>query len=262
MVFLCTALQSIVSTSGLVSSPRKRLSELPGIADRATSLPRLPIVSLLSVRMRFIVLHEVQQQMSISCLAKFAPQRRIQPPSVHFETLPSYLASLGSALLTNLFDQLSLVLMSGFVFSVCRLVSRRCHIFPNLNKASACLRYILQGSDSSACHLRQRPPQLLRFAFRMFCLQTRYAPTHRSNHHDSMSHEFQTSPRMRRLVANTPPNLVSYPADHLFASGCSPPHITVTQLPSATWLWYTTVRTYTELTKRLPGRTQSHLYVG
>src|SRR6202035_287390 len=33
---------------------------------------------------------------------------------------------------------------------------------------------------------------------------------------------------------NTPPNRVRHPAGCLFASGCSPPHLTETQLPSAT----------------------------
>ena len=119
-----------------------------------------------------------------------------------------------------------------FVFPICHLVSRWCHSILTLFRDSTPLRYC-QGSDSSACHLRQRSPQLLRFAFSMFRLQPRCALTHRFNHHHSVSHEFQTSPRMSRLVAHTPPNRVRYPADHLFTSDCSPPHLTVTQLPSA-----------------------------
>ena len=141
-----------------------------------------------------------------------------------------------------------------FVFPICHLVSRWCHSILTLFRDSTPLRYC-QGSDSSACHLRQRSPQLLRFAFSMFRLQPRCALTHRFNHHHSVSHEFQTSPRMSRLVAHTPPNRVRYPADHLFTSDCSPPHLTVTQLPSAAWVWFTTVRTCTELTKPPPGRT-------
>ncbi|VFM97547.1 MAG: hypothetical protein BECKG1743D_GA0114223_102421 [Candidatus Kentron sp. G] len=38
-----------------------------------------------------------------------------------------------------------------------------------------------------------------------------------------------------------PPNRVRYPTDCLFASGCSPPHLTVTQLPSASESWHTPV---------------------
>ena len=35
---------------------------------------------------------------------------------------------------------------------------------------------------------------------------------------------------------NTPPNRVRHPAGCLFASGCSPPRLAATQLPSATWV--------------------------
>ena len=102
-----------------------------------------------------------------------------------------------------------------FVFPICHLVSRWCHSILTLFRDSTPLRYC-QGSDSSTCHLRQRSPQLLRFAFSMFRLQPRCTLTHRFNHHHSVSHEFQTSPRMSRLVAHTPPNRVRYPADHSF----------------------------------------------
>ena len=51
-------------------------------------------------------------------------------------------------------------------------------------------------------------------------------------HHASVSSGFRTSPWNRRLVAAPPPNRVRFTTDRLFASGCSPPRFTATQLPS------------------------------
>ncbi len=45
----------------------------------------------------------------------------------------------------------------------------------------------------------------------------------------------------------TPPYRVRYPTDRQFASGCSPPRLSATQLPSATGLWLTPTRTCTVL---------------
>ncbi len=45
----------------------------------------------------------------------------------------------------------------------------------------------------------------------------------------------------------TPPNRVRHPTDRQFASGCSPPRLSTTQLPSATGLWLTPARTFTVL---------------
>ena len=49
----------------------------------------------------------------------------------------------------------------------------------------------------------------------------------------------------------------SSPADRQFASGCSPPRLAATQLPSATGTWLTPTRTYTVLFARLHARTRS-----
>ena len=68
--------------------------------------------------------------------------------------------------------------------------------------------------------------------------------------------DFAMNEQARRY---TPPNRVRYPADRQFASGCSPPHLMVTQLPSATGLWLTPTRTYTVLFARLHGRTHSRV---
>jgi hypothetical protein len=43
---------------------------------------------------------------------------------------------------------------------------------------------------------------------------------------------FRASPLASRLAATTRPNRVRYPTDRRFISGCSPPHLAVTQLPS------------------------------
>ena len=56
----------------------------------------------------------------------------------------------------------------------------------------------------------------------------------------------------RRLAL---PNRVRHPTDCLFASGCSPPHFAVTQLPSATALWHTPTGTFTLLMNCPRGRT-------
>ena len=56
-----------------------------------------------------------------------------------------------------------------------------------------------------------------------------------------------------------PPNRVRHPADRQFASGCSPPRLTTTQLPSATRSWLASTRTCTVLIRRLHRRTHSGL---
>ena len=64
--------------------------------------------------------------------------------------------------------------------------------------------------------------------------------------------------RLRPLSAGSPTlpaESSSSPADRQFASGCSPPHLAVTQLPSATGPWLTPTRTLTVLFARLHGRT-------
>jgi hypothetical protein len=52
----------------------------------------------------------------------------------------------------------------------------------------------------------------------------------------SASGSFRASPLFRGLAGHAKPNRVRYPADWLFASHCSPPRLTTTQLRSATEL--------------------------
>ena len=54
---------------------------------------------------------------------------------------------------------------------------------------------------------------------------------------------------------STTPNRVRHPTDRQFASGCSPPRLPATQLPSATELWHAPTRTCTVLIWRHHGRT-------
>ena len=119
-----------------------------------------------------------------------------------------------------------------FVFPVGHLVSRWCHNILTLLKDTTPLRYY-QGSDSSTSHRRQRSPCLSRLTFLMFLPQPRHVPDPRFIHHRNGISEFQTSPYAGKLVAGMPPNRVRFPTDHLCASGCSPPRLMATQLPSA-----------------------------
>ena len=166
----------------------------------------------------------------------------------------SYPASLFGILLFPRF--MKPVCQLGFVFDfpVFHLVSPWCHNILILLPNTTPLRYY-QSSDSSTSHQRQRSPCFSRLTFLMLRPQPRYAPDPRFILHRNGISEFQTSPRMSKLVANMPPNRVRSSTDHHFASGCSPPCLMATQLPSATWLWFTMARTSTVLVKRLPRRT-------
>ena len=66
--------------------------------------------------------------------------------------------------------------------------------------------------------------------------------------------DFAMNEQARRYI---PPNRVRYPTDRRFASGCSPPRLAATQLPSATGLWLTPARTCTVLLWRLHRRTHA-----
>ena len=104
-------------------------------------------------------------------------------------------------------------------------------------------------------HLALRSPCLSHCIFPTFRLQPRCVPRHRFTRHNQRAgrvSDFAMNEQARRY---TPPNRVRYPADRQFASGCSPPHFAVTQLPSATGPWLTLTQTFTVLTQRLHRRT-------
>ena len=72
---------------------------------------------------------------------------------------------------------------------------------------------------------------------------------------------FQASPD-EQARHNTPPKRVRHPTDCPFASGCSPPRLAATQLPSITEPATSPARTYTVLTKRPHGRTHGRACPG
>jgi hypothetical protein len=115
------------------------------------------------------------------------------------------------------------------------------------------LRYH-EGSDSCTAHLPCRSPRLLRHTFLSFRLQPRELPAHRlpPRQRDQRVSDFALESQARR---SSPPNRVRHPTDRQFASGCSPPRLAATQLPSATELWHTPTRTFTVLMWRPHGRT-------
>jgi hypothetical protein len=109
-------------------------------------------------------------------------------------------------------------------------VPRRCFAL-SASRGSSPLRYH-EGSDSCTVHLRHRSPHLLRHTFLSFRLQPRGLPGHRfpPRQRDPRVSDFAMYEQARR---SAPPNRVRPPTDRQFASGCSPPRLATTQLPSA-----------------------------
>ena len=141
-------------------------------------------------------------------------------PSGSLTLLPSCLPSLGAALLSAL-----------------RAAPRRCAHY--------------EDSDSCSAH---PPPHLLRHTFLSFRLQPRRLPGHRFPPRQRVQRvsDFALVSQARR---SSPPNRVRPPTDRQFTSGCSPPRLAATQLPSATELWHTPTRSFTVLMWRPHGRT-------
>ena len=133
-------------------------------------------------------------------------------------------------------------------------VPRRCFAFSAFRGFSP-LRYH-EGSDSCTVHLRRRSPHLLRHTFLSFRLQPRGLPGHRlpPRQRDPRVSDFAMNEQARR---SAPPNRVRRTTDRQFASGCSPPRLATTQLPSASELWLSPTRTCTVLMRRPHGRTHS-----
>ena len=120
------------------------------------------------------------------------------------------------------------------------------------------LRYY-SASDSCRRHLDGRSPRLSRANFPTFRLQPRGAPQHRFDRHSQRAEQFPDFAMNEQARRHTPPNRVRYPADCQFASGCSPPRLATTQLPSASGSWLAPAWTYTMLFARLHRRTHSGL---
>src|SRR5262245_52598964 len=73
------------------------------------------------------------------------------------------------------------------------------------------------------------------------------------------AHRFSDFALESQARRSCPPNRVRYPTDQQFASGCSPPRLAATQLPSATELWHTPTTTFTVLMWRPHGRTHPRM---
>jgi len=118
----------------------------------------------------------------------------------------------------------------------------------------------METLTSYAAHLQRRSPRLPRHTFLSFRLQPRGLPEHRLPPRQRVQRvsDFAMNEQARR---SSPPNRVRSPTDRQFASGCSPPRLTTTQLPSATELWHTPTRTFTVLMWRPHGRTHSRMFL-
>ena len=111
-----------------------------------------------------------------------------------------------------------------------------------------------EGSDSRQPFISASGyPHLLQRTFLTFNPQPQGAPVHRFVRHHSVAGDFQASPTPSRLAA-TPRRIgFAFATDHQFASGCSPPRFAATQLPLATGLWLTPMRTFTALIRAIMG---------
>ena len=115
--------------------------------------------------------------------------------------LPSCPPSLGAGLLTALFRyRLCPNLRNLFVFSVYRLVSRRCHPIGSIIRASSTLQYY-EGSDSYPVspHWLGLPAYLVTPAHRSTSNHT-MQPLGHFNSHLSAHRVFRTSPSPSKLV--------------------------------------------------------------
>ena len=93
-----------------------------------------------------------------------------------------------------------------------------------------------EGSDSCPPRPAGRSLRLLRFAFRTSRPQPRRAPERRFPSHLSASvgpHQGPGFAMRSQARRHRPPNRVRHPTGYPFASGCSPPRLAATQLPSA-----------------------------
>ena len=145
-----------------------------------------------------------------------------------------------------------------FVFSVCRLVSRRCHPIASITSGPFTCSTI-KTLTAAPLHPRRSSPCLSRTNFRPFRPQPLDAPTHRFVSHFQRVRCVSGFVLSAQTCRHIPPNRVRYPTDQSFISGCSPPRLTATQLPLITELWLPPTRTSTVLFMRLRRRTRKAL---
>ena len=127
--------------------------------------------------------------------------------------------------------------------------------FPTLGHVSlAAVPRYHEGSDS-------RPeftspggsPLLLLRSFLAFHPQPQSGRGHRFDRHHQRDHLIPGFAMNEEARRTAPPKRVRFTTDRKFASGCSPPRLTATQLPSATGLWLTPARTLTMLLRAIEG---------
>ena len=89
----------------------------------------------------------------------------------------------------------------------------------------------MKALTPASVHPRCRSPRLLHHTFPSFRLQPRGLPEHRLPPRQRVQRvsDFATYEQARR---SSPPNRVRSPTDQQFVSGCSPPRLAATQLPS------------------------------
>src|SRR5262245_9808203 len=118
-----------------------------------------------------------------------------------------------------------------------------------------------EDSDSCTAHLPCRSPRLLRHTLAAVPSPTTWTAWTSLLPPRQRLQRFSDFALHEQAHRSSPPNRVRSPTDQQFASGCSPPRLTATRLPSATELWLPPTRTFTVLMWRPHGRTHAALSV-
>src|SRR5262245_18376274 len=114
-----------------------------------------------------------------------------------------------------------------------------------------------EDSDSCTAHLPCRSPRLLRHTLAAVPSPTTWTAWTSLLPPRQRLQRFSDFALHEQAHRSSPPNRVRSPTDQQFASGCSPPRLTATRLPSATELWLPPTRTFTVLMWRPHGRTHA-----
>ena len=114
-----------------------------------------------------------------------------------------------------------------------------------------------EDSDSCTAHLPCRSPRFLRHTLAAVPSPTTWTAWTSLLPPRQRLQRFSDFALHEQAHRSSPPNRVRSPTDQQFASGCSPPRLTATRLPSATELWLPPTRTFTVLMWRPHGRTHA-----
>jgi hypothetical protein len=111
-----------------------------------------------------------------------------------------------------------------------------------------------EGSDSRQAFTSPAgSPLLLLRSFLAFHPQPQGGRDHRFDRHRQRDHLIPGFTMNEEARRTAPPKRVRFTTDRKFASGCFPPRLAATQLPSATGLWLTPTRTFTVLLRAIEG---------